>query len=122
MKGRERLRFHVYSAVRGAVLDTALFRSHSELNEPEIVVNVYAEFVDAVASLTEGQVRLLPVRGRAHELHRFGEELRRGLGRIAPGLRLEPTTESSLLGRSQPVLLVDVPIEYRAIFRRLELE
>lgn len=122
MKARERLRFRVYAAVRNAVLATELFRSHSELYEPEIVVNVYAQFIDVNASLNEGQVRLLPVRGRSRELIRFAEELRTGFERIAANLHLEFTTDPARFGGSQPVMLVDVPSGYHAVLLRREGE
>jgi hypothetical protein len=122
MKARERLKFRVYAAVRGVVLGTELFRSHSELYEPEIIVNVYAQFVDANASLNEGQVRLLPVRGRTGYLNRFAEEMRNGIEKIAPSLHLELTTDPARFGGSQPVMLVDVPCGYRAVLIRREPE
>ncbi|HXY46794.1 MAG TPA: hypothetical protein VEK13_02700 [Thermoplasmata archaeon] len=118
MKARERLKFRVYAAARSAVLATEFFRSHSELYEPEIVVNVYAPYVDVNASLTEGQVRLLPVNGRSRELTRFAEELRVGLQRAATSLGLEFTEDLSRYGGSQPVMLVDVPCGIHAILLR----
>jgi hypothetical protein len=122
MKSRDRLKFRVYAAVRGVVLGTELFRSHSELYEPDIAVNVYPSLIDVTTSLTEGQVRLLPVRGRLRELSHFAEELRKGLEAAAPGLQLEFTTDPARLGGSQPLMLVDVPSGYRAVLIRREPE
>lgn len=118
MKAREKLKFRVYAAARSAVLATEFFRSHSELYEPEIVVNVYAPYVDVNASLTEGQVRLLPVSGRARELNRFVEELRAGLEKAATSIGLEFTEDPSRYGGSQAVMLVDVPCGLHAILLR----
>ena len=118
MKARERLKFKIYAAVRTAVLATEFFRTHSELYEPEIVVNVYAPYVDVNASLTEGQVRLLPVNGRARELNRFAGELRVGLQKAAASLGLEFTDDPRQYGGSQPVMLVDVPCGFHAILLR----
>lgn len=118
MRARERFKYRVYAAARGVALGTELFRSHSELYEPEIVVNVYSHVIDVTASLTEGQVRLLPVHGRAQELRRFAEELRAGFEKVAPSLNLEFTADPARFGGSQPVLLVDAPIGYRAVLAR----
>jgi hypothetical protein len=122
IKARERQKFRVYAAVRDLVLSTELFRSHFELHEPDIVVNVYARFVDAHISLNEGQLHLLPARGRARELNHFAEELRTGIARIALDLHLEFTTEPARFGGSEPVMLVDVPIGYRAVLLRSQRE
>lgn len=118
IKGRERLKFRVYSAVRDVVLGSELFRAHFELHEPDIFVNVYAQFVDVHTSLNEGQLRLLPARGRSRDLHRFAGELRTGIERIAAGLQLEFTADPARFGGSEPVMLVDVPCGYRAVLLR----
>jgi hypothetical protein len=122
IRGRERLRFRVYTAVRDVVLGTELFRSHFELHEPEIFVNVYAQFVDVNTSLNEAQLHLLPARGRTRDLNRFAEELRTGLERIATTLHLEFTGDPARFGGSGPVMLVDVPCGYRAVLLRSERE
>ena len=122
IKGRERLKFRVYSAVRDVVLGTELFRSHFELHEPDIFVNVYAQFVDVNISLNEGQLHLLPAKGRSRDLTRFAEELRTGMERIAIDLHLVFTTDPSRFGGSEPVMLVDVPCGYRAVLLRSQLE
>jgi hypothetical protein len=122
MKARERLKFRVYAAVRGVVLGTELFRTHSELYEPDVVVSVYSEYIDVNASRNEGQVRLLPVNERSRILTRFAEELRDGIAKSAAPLKLEFTTDSARYGRSQPVMLVDVPSGYRAVLLRKEPE
>ena len=118
IKSRERLRFRVYAAVRDVALGTELFRSHFELHEPEILVNVYVRFVDVNISLNEGQLHLLPAKGRSRDLNRFAEELRAGFGRIAADLHLEFTTDPSRFGGSEPVMLTDVPCGYRAVLLR----
>jgi hypothetical protein len=118
IRGRERLRFRVYSAVRDVVLGTDLFRSHFELHEPEVVVNVYARFVDVNACLNEGQLRLLPANSRSRDLNRFAEELRNGLRKVAADLHLEFTTDPARYGGSEPVMLSDVPYGYRAVLLR----
>jgi hypothetical protein len=118
IRERERLKFRVYAAVREAVLATELFRTHFELHEPDITVNVYARFVDVNASLNEGQLRLLPAAGRARELNRFAAELRSGLERVAGALHLEFATDVARYGGSEPVILVDVPCGYRAVLVR----
>lgn len=120
LRAREKLRFRVYSAVRDVVLGTELFRSHFELHEPEIAVNVYARFVDVNASLTEGQLRLLPPRTRARDLNRFAEELRSGVQRVAADLQLEFSTDPARFGGSEPVMITDVPGGYRAVLLRPE--
>lgn len=122
LKARERLRFRVFSAVRERVLATELFRSHYELHEPEITVNVYTQFVDAATALTEGQLRLLPASTRSRDLHRFADELRSGMEKVAEDLDLELSTDPARFGGSQPVSLVDVPYGYRAVFVRAEPE
>jgi hypothetical protein len=122
MKARERLRFRVYSAVREVMLGTELFRSNFQLHEPDFVVSAYATFVDVNASLNEGQLQLIPVDNRSRDLHRFEEQLRRGIEKIASNLGLEFTTDSVGIGRSGPVMLVDVPIGYRAVLLRLDRE
>lgn len=122
IRDRERLKFRVYSAVRDLVLGTELFRSHFELHEPDIVVNVYARFVDVNATLNEGQLRLVPVKSRSRDLGRFAEELRRGLAKIAGELHLEITSDPTRFGGSWPVMLVDVPSGYRAVLLRPERE
>lgn|GEM_PF-6911979 len=122
IKGRERLKFRVYAAVRDVVLGTELFRSHFELHEPDIFVNVYAQFVDVHTSLNEGQLHLLPANGRSRDLHRFAEELRTGIARIAPALHLEYTGEPARIGGSGPVMLVDVPIGYHAVLLHAQRE
>ncbi len=118
MKARERFKFRVYAAARGVVLGTELFRSHSELYEPEIVVTIHSHVVDVTAVLTEGQVRLLPVHGRSRELRRFADELRAGFEKVAPSLDLEFAADPARFGGSQPVQLIDVPIGYRAVLVR----
>ncbi len=118
LRARERLRFRVFSAVRDAALGTRLFRTHFELHEPEIVVNVYPQHVDVLVWLNEGQLRLLPARSRAEELGKFVEELRGSYERIAPALELTFTADPARFGGSQAVLLVDVPSSYRAVLLR----
>jgi len=122
IKDRERLKFRVYAAVRDVTLATELFRSNFQLHEPDIVVNVYAQFVDVNTSLNEGQLHLLPAHGRSRDLTRFAEELRTGIARIAPDLHLELTTDPARFGSSEPVMLVDVPCGYRAVLLRPERE
>lgn len=122
LKGRERLKFRVYAAVREVVLGTELFRSHFELHEPDVFVNVYARLVDVNVSLNEAQLHLLPVSGRSRDLHRFAEEVRTGMERIAAKLHLEFTTDRARFGGSEPVMLVDVPCGYRAVLLRSERE
>jgi hypothetical protein len=122
IRDRERLKFRVYAVARAVLLGTELFRSNFQLHEPEIVVNVYREYVDVNASLNEGQVRLLPARGRSRDLHRFAEEVRTGLERQAPQLHLELTTDPARWGGSEPVALGDVPCGYRAVLLRLDRE
>jgi len=104
------------------MLGTELFRTNFQLHEPEIVVSVYAQHVDVNASLTENQLRLLPVKGRSRDLHRFAEELREGLGRLAAQLQLELTADPARWGGSEPVTLGDVPCGYRAVLLRRERE
>lgn len=122
MRSRDRLKFQVYALARGVVLATELFRTHSELYEPEIIVNIYPGTIDVYTSLTEGQVRLLPVTGRAQLLRKFAEELRAGLARAAPGLHLDLSADPAYLGGSQPILLGDVPSGYRAVLVRRDPE
>jgi len=122
MKARERLKFRAFAAVRNVVLGTELFRSHFELHEPDISVSVYPQFVDVNTSLTEGQLRLLPAKGRSRELNRFSEELRAGLQQVGGELHLELTTDTDPFGGSGPVMLVDVPCGYRAVLLRSQRE
>lgn len=118
IKSRERLKFRVYAGLRDVVLGTELFRLHFELHEPDIVVNVYAQFVDVNASLNEGQLHLLPAQGRSRDLNRFAEELRAGSERVAVSLQLQLTTDPARFGGSGPVMLTDVPCGYRAVLLR----
>ena len=118
IRERERLRFRVYAAARGVVLGTELFRSNFQLHEPEIVVCVYPRYVDVNASLTEGQLRLLPATGRSRDLRRFAEELRVGLEKAAVQLELQLTSDPSRWGGSEPVALGDAPCGYRAVLLR----
>lgn len=120
MKARERLRFRVFAAVRDVAFQTELFRSHPEFYEPDIFVNVYSHWVDANTALNEGQVRLLPVHGRSRDLTRYAEQLRAGIEKAAPALQLEFTTDPARFGGSQPVMLADIPIGYRAVLVRHE--
>ncbi len=122
MKLRERLRFRVFAAVREAAFQTELFRSHPEFYEPDIFVNVYAHWVDAHTALNEGQVHLLPLRGRAGDLSRYVDQLRAGIEQRAPALQLEFTADPARFGGSQAVMLADVPIGYRAVFLRHDRE
>ena len=122
MKARERLRFRVFTAVREVMLGTQLFRSNFQLHEPEIVVNAYASHFDVNASLNEAQLQLLPVDTRFRDLHQFAEQLHRGIHKVAAEHHLEFTTDPVRFGGSGPVMLVDVPIGYRAVLLRLELE
>ncbi len=119
---RERLRFRVYSAVRDVVLRTDLFRTHPELHEPEISVNVYPQLVDVNASLTEGQVRLLRDKVRPRDMNRFAEEIQDGIEKAAGSLQLELTLDPARFGGSQPVVLVGVPNGFRAVLLRREPE
>ena len=119
IKNRERLKFRVYTAVRDITLGTELFQSHFELHEPDVAVNVYAQFVDVNVSLNEAQLHLLPAKGRAGDLNRFVEEIRTGLEKMVPPLQLEFTTDRARWGGSEPVVLVDVPCGYRAVLLRL---
>jgi hypothetical protein len=118
MKARERLRFRVYSAVRDVMLGSELFRSNFQLHEPDFVVSAYPAFLDVNASLNEGQLQLVPVENRPRDLNRFAEELRRGIEKVASNLGLELTTDPTQYGGSGPVMLVDVPIGYRAVLLR----
>ena len=118
IRSRERLKFRVFSAVRDLVLGSDLFRTHFQLHEPDIVVNVYSQYVDVVTCLNESQLHILPVRNRSRELSRFGEQLRVGMERIATGLELKFSSDAAQFGGSEPVMLVDVPIGYRAVFPR----
>jgi hypothetical protein len=122
IQGRERLKFRVYAAARVVVLGTELFRSNFQLHEPDIAVNVYAQYVDVNASLNEGQLRLLPAKARSRDLHRFAVELRTGLEKMAAQLQLEWTTDPARWGGSEPVTLGDVPCGYRAVLLRSERE
>jgi len=122
MKARERLRFRVFTAVRDLMLSTDLFRSNFQLHEPDIAVSAYAPFIDVNASLNEAQLQLLPVESRSVDLARFAEQLRRGFEKIATNLHLEFTTDPGRFGGSGPVMLIDVPIGYRAVLLRSEPE
>jgi len=122
IRERERLRFRVYAATRDLALGTALFRSHFEFHEPEVVVNVYPRFVDVNVALNEGQLRLLPGADRPRDLKQFAEELREGFGRMAACLHLELTTEPSRFGGAEPIMLLDVSIGYHAVLLRRESE
>jgi hypothetical protein len=122
MKARERLRFRVYSAVRDVMLGSDLFRSNFQLHEPDLVVSAYAAFLDVNASLNEGQLQLIPVENRPRILSQFAEELHRGIERVARNLGLELALDSSQFGGSGPILLVNVPIGYRAVLLRRESE
>lgn len=104
--------------MRDLVLATDLFRSHFQLHEPDIIVNVYRQYVDVVTALNEAQLHVLPVRNRSRELNRFAEQLRTGMERIATGLDLTLNDEPSRFGGSEPVMLVDVPSGYRAVLVR----
>jgi hypothetical protein len=117
---RERLKFKVYSSFRDVVLRTDLFREHFELHEPDISVNVYAQFVDASTCLNEAQFRLLRGSVPPIGLRRYAEQLQLGVGKLATDLHLEPATGPGPLGASGPVMLADVPIGYRAILLRPE--
>ncbi|MFZ1023220.1 MAG: hypothetical protein WAN87_03710 [Thermoplasmata archaeon] len=118
IRSRERLKFRVFSVVRDLALGTDLFRSHFQLHEPDIIVNVYSHYVDVVTSLNEAQLHVLPVRNRTRELNRFGEQLRTGMERIATGLDLKISSDPAQFGGSEPVILVDAPIGYRAVLLR----
>jgi hypothetical protein len=115
MKNRERVRFRVYNAVRDVMLGTALFRTNFQLHEPDITVNAYSQFIDVNASLNEAQLRLIPTDNRSRHLHQFAGELQDGITRIAARLNLELTTDPARFGGSGPVMLVNVPIGYRAV-------
>ena len=118
MKLRERLRFRLYAAVRDLALGTELFRVHYALHEPEVQVGVYPQFADVSTVLTEGQLRLLPGEGRGRELPKYAAELAVGFARVGQELGLDLLPNPSSLELSGPVRLADVPIGYRAIFRR----
>jgi hypothetical protein len=122
MKARERLRFRVYSAVRDVMLGSDLFRSNFQLHEPDFVVSAYPAFLDVNASLNEGQLQLIPVENRPRILSQFAEELYRGIEKVARNLGLELTLDPSQYGGSGPILLVGVPIGYRAVLLRRESE
>lgn len=122
IKLRERLKFRVYSAVRDVGLRTELFRTHAELHEPDISVNVYPRYVDLNICLTEGQLFLLSAAGRGSELTQFAEELRTGIARAAPILHLKFAMDPAQHGGSEPVMLTDVPCGFRAVLLRLEPE
>lgn len=122
MKARERLRFRVYSAVRDVMLGSELFRSNFQLHEPDFVVSAYPTFLDVNASLNEAQLQLIPVENRPRDLNRFSVELHRGIEKVAGALGLELTTDPTLYGGSGPVMLIDVPIGYRAVLLRRESE
>jgi hypothetical protein len=118
LMNRERLKFRVYAAARGVVLGTELFRSNFQLHEPEILINVYPQYVDLNASLNAGQLHLLPAKGRSRDLRRFAEELRTGLEKLAAELQLELSFDPARWGGSEPVMLGDVPCGYRAVLLR----
>jgi len=122
MRTRERLKFRVYAAVRELVMNSDLYRSRPDFFEPDIVINVYPDCVDVSTALNEGQVHLLPAEGRAVALVRFLEELRNGMQRVALSLGLELSPEGSHHGGTRPVMLLDVPIGYRAILLRKDRE
>lgn len=122
VKARERLKFQAYAAVRDVALRTELFRSHPQLHEPEISVNVYPQFVDVYASLTEGQLRLLRVGGVRQDLDRFAAELKKGIEGAVGSLRLTLTEDPAQLGGSLPVKLLGGAIGYRAVLVRNEPE
>ena len=119
---RERLKFRVYSAFRDVVLRTDLFRSHFELHEPDITVNVYPQFADVMTYLNEAQFRVLRRSVQPAELRRFAEQLRVGAEKVANDLHLVSTSDQAGYGSSGPVMLVDVPIGYRAVLIRSEPE
>ena len=118
MKARERLRFRVYSAVRDVMLGSELFRSNFQLHEPDFVVSAYAGFIDVNASLNQAQLQLIQGETRSQDLHRLAADLRRGIEKAARALDLEFTTDPSHFGGSAPIMLVDVPIGYRAVLLR----
>jgi hypothetical protein len=118
IRSRERLKFRVFSAVRDVVLGTDLFRTHFQLHEPDVVVNVYRRYVDVVTSLNEAQLHTLPVRNRSKELNRFAEQVRIGLEKVAPGLELELGNDPTRFGGSEIVMLADVPIGFHATLLR----
>jgi len=122
IKLRDRVKCRVYSAVRDVGLRTELFRTHAELHEPDISVNVYPRYVDLNICLTEGQLYLLSAAGRSRELTHFAEELRTGIARVAPNLHLEFTADPAQYGGSEPVMLTDVPYGFRAVLLRSEPE
>jgi hypothetical protein len=122
IKGRERLKFRVFAAVRDVVLGTQLFRSNFQLHEPDICVNVYAEYVDVNTTLNEGQLRLLPTNGRSRDLNLFAEELQSGIGRVAGPLHLQLTLDTARYGGSEPVRLLEASCGYRAVLLRSETE
>ncbi len=122
IKARERLKFRVFAAVRAVALGTKLFRSNFQLHEPDIVVNVYPQYVDVNTTLNEGQLRLLPTSGRSRDLNGFAVELQAGIGRVASDLELELTTDPARYGGSAPVRLVEAACGYRAVLLRTDPE
>lgn len=118
LRAREQLRFRVYAAVRNVALRTELFRSNFQLHEPEISVSVYSRYVDVNASLSEAQLRLVPVAGRAQALGRFAEELRTGIEKVAPTLQLEFSVDPASFGGSEPVMAGEAPVGLRAVLLR----
>ncbi len=122
MKVRERLKFRVFTAVRDVMLGADLFRSNFQLHEPEISVSAYAGYLDVNASLNEAQLRLVPVDSRSSDLNRFAGQLQQGFEKLAANLHLEFTTDPARFGGSWPVMLADVPIGYRAVLLRSEIE
>lgn len=115
---REQLRFRVYAAVRDVALGTELFRSNFQLHEPEISINVYSHHVDVNASLSEAQLRLVPVTGRPRALSQFATELRDGIEKVATTLQLEFTVDRAKFGGSEPVAVGEVPVGFRAVLLR----
>ncbi len=118
LKAREQLRFRLYAAVRDVALGTELFRSNFQLHEPEISINVYSQHVDVNASLSEAQLRLVPVTGRPHALNQFAQELRNGIAKAASALQLEFSVDRASFGGSEPVVVGDVPVGFRAVLLR----
>jgi hypothetical protein len=122
LRDRERLRFRVFAAVRDVALGTELFRTHAEIHEPEVTVNVLGHVVDVTTALTERQLHVLREKVRAEDLRRFADELRAGIEAGAAKLNLEFSTDPARHGGSQPVLLAGVPSGYRAVLVRRDAE
>ena len=118
LKAREQLRFRLYAAVREVALGTELFRANFQLHEPEISISVYAHHVDVNASLSESQLRLVPIDGRPRVLNRFAEQLRNGMERAATTLELKLSEQPGRFGASEPVLVGEVPVGYHAVLLR----